>query len=56
MFNEYGFDKPFSRTDIVEYTELSLASASVLINKMKQFELIEAASDQGRGRYKFKER
>ena len=56
MFNEYGFDKPFSRTDIVEYTELSLASASVLINKMKQFELIEAACDQGRGRYKFKER
>lgn len=54
MFSEYGFEKAFNRTDIVEHTHLSLAAASILINKMKNFDLIEAVSGQGRGMYRFK--
>ncbi len=54
MFSEYGFEKAFNRTDIVEHTHLSLAAASILINKMKNFNLIEAVSGQGRGMYRFK--
>lgn len=53
MFERFGFDEVFGRSAVVELLELQNSSASKLISKLVQAEVIEPVSGRGKGRYRF---
>lgn len=53
LFREFGFDLAFARADIMELAGITSSPAGDLIKKLKEAELIEAVSGQGKGKYKF---
>ena len=50
-----GFDGVFGRNDIMEIIAVSITAAGNLLNKLKEAELIEPVSGQGKGKYKYVE-
>ncbi len=56
MFDKFGFDTVFGRSSIVELLEIQNSSASKLISKLVQAEIIEPVSGKGKGKYKFSEK
>ena len=55
LFDRFGFEQVFSRSDIISLTGIGSTAASDLISKMKSFGLTEAVSGQGKGKYRFKQ-
>ena len=53
LFAHMGFDGVFGRNDIMEIIAVSITAAGNLLNKLKEAELIEPVSGQGKGKYKF---
>ena len=52
IFDEYGFDNDFDRTDVMAITGITKTPATNLIRKMKESKLI-ILSENGRGKYHF---
>lgn len=53
LFNNFEYERPFSRSDIIQICSLAPSSAGKMLNKLKESGLIEAVAGQGRGKYKF---
>lgn len=53
LFAHMSFDGIFGRNDIMEIVNISITAAGNLINKLKEAELIESVTGQGKGKYKF---
>lgn len=53
LFAQFGFDSVFARADIMKLAGITSTPAGELIKKLKEAELIEAVSGQGKGKYKF---
>ncbi len=53
MFDAFGYDTVFGRSAIVELLEIQNSSASKLLSKLVQAEIIVPVSGQGKGKYKF---
>ena len=53
LFQAFGFEKVFGRTDVMKRLNLTASPASALLKKMLQTGLIEAVSGQGKGKYVF---
>lgn len=53
LFNQFGFDSAFVWVDIMKLAGITSTPAGELIKKLKEAELIEAVSGQGKGKYKF---
>lgn len=49
-----GFDETFRRADIMEILEIASSTAGYLIKTMKDNDIIEPVTGQGKGKYKFK--
>lgn len=56
LFDKFGFDEVFGRSAVAELLQLQNSSASKLISKLDQAEIIEPASGHGKGKYQFKGR
>lgn len=54
LLEEYGYDEIFGRSAVAELLELKDSSASKLISKLVQADIIEPVSGHGKGKYKFK--
>ncbi len=54
IFKFFGFDGIFGRSSVVELLNLQKASASKLLSKLLQADIIEPVSGHGKGKYKFK--
>ena len=53
LFESFGYDVPFSRADVIELCGLAPSSAGKMLSKIKEFDLIIPATEQGRGKYIF---
>lgn len=53
LFENFGYDVPFSRADVIELCGLAPSSAGKMLSKIKELDLIVSASEQGRGKYIF---
>ena len=53
LFDSFNYEKSFTRQDIIKLCKLAPSSTSKVINKLKEIGLIEAVTNQGRGKYKF---
>lgn len=53
LFEEFEFDIPFSRADIVELFSITTTPANDLLRKLKEASLIESVKGMGKGKYKF---
>ncbi len=51
---DFGYEKAFGRTDIIDVIGIGKSSASEFISKLLQAEIIEPVSGQGKGKYRFK--
>ncbi len=55
MFEEFGFDSIFGRSAAAELLKIKNSSASKLIAKLVQAEILEPVSGHGKGKYRFTE-
>lgn len=55
LYQQYGTEHSFSRTDIMNLLDLSASPASALIARLKEAGLIEPANGKKRGIYHFKQ-
>lgn len=53
LFENFGYDVPFSRADVIELCGLAPSSAGKMLSKIKELDLIVPATEQGRGKYIF---
>ena len=53
LFENFGYDVPFSRADVIELCNLAPSSAGKMLSKIKELGLIVPAAEQGRGKYIF---
>ena len=53
LFNNFGVEGVFGRTEIARTLKITVSPAGELINKMKSAGLIEAVAGFGKGKYKF---
>ncbi|MDO4853388.1 MAG: hypothetical protein Q4A88_08225, partial [Clostridia bacterium] len=53
MFDTFGFQTVFGRTDVCTVTGLSPAAASALLKKLLNVGAIAKAEGQGKGKYRF---
>lgn len=53
LFENFGYDVPFSRADVIELCNLAPSSAGKMLKKIKELGLIVSAAEQGRGKYIF---
>lgn len=53
LFNEYMFETIFSRADIMKKFNMASSSAGKMLNKLKDFGIIEPVSGYGKGKYRF---
>lgn len=53
LYRQFGFDTAFARADIMKLVGVTSSPAGALIDKLKEAELIEPVSGQGKGKYKF---
>ena len=56
MFERFGFDHYFGRTEVMETLSLTASPASALISKMLISDLIVPISGHGKGKYIFTKR
>lgn len=54
LFGLFTFDETFRRADIMEILEIASSTAGYLIKTMKDNDIIEPVTGQGKGKYKFK--
>lgn len=54
LFDEYGFDQIFDRSDVMELVGLKSSAVSNLISKLLEAGIIEPVTGHGKGKYKFK--
>lgn len=53
LFENFGYDVPFARADVIELCKLAPSSAGKMLNKIKELGLIVSVAEQGRGKYIF---
>ena len=53
LFDNYEYEKAFTRSNVIQICNLAPSSAGKMLNKLKEIGLIEAVYGQGRGKYKF---
>lgn len=56
LFERYEYEFAFGRTDIMQICNLAASSAGKMINRLKEFKLIEPVTGHGKGKYKFIQR
>lgn len=54
LFDKFGFDGVFGRSEVMEFLELKASGASKLLANLVQADIIEPVSGYGKGKYKFK--
>lgn len=54
LFDEYGYNRVFGRSDMMELVGLKSSAVSNLISKLLEAGIIEPVTGQGKGKYKFK--
>ena len=54
LFEKYGFEKIFGRSDVMELLGLQASSTSKFLSNILQAEIIETVSGHGKGKYKLK--
>ncbi len=54
LFDEFGFDKVFGRSEVMKLLNLKASGASKFLSNLMQADFIETVSGQGKGKYKFK--
>lgn len=55
LYQHYGTQQCFTRSDVAEALNVTTAPATVLMRKMKEASLIELANGKSRGAYRFKQ-
>ena len=55
LFEKFGFDEIFRRSEVMELLELKGSGASRLLSNLVQVDIIEPVSGHGKGKYKFKQ-
>ena len=53
LFNEFGFESFFSRSDVVDIVGITVTPASALLKKLADLSITEAVSGMGKGKYRF---
>lgn len=53
LFEEYGYDRFFGRTDVMNMLSITASPASALIKKMLEMKLIYPMKGKGKGKYLF---
>ncbi len=53
LFDEFGYEYPFCRADIMDRFNIASSSAGKLLDKLKNVDLIEPVTGQGKGKYHF---
>lgn len=53
LFYEFGFEKLFSRSDVLDILEITVTPASTLLKKLVDLGITEAVSGMGKGKYRF---
>ena len=56
LFDRYGYDQFFGRTEVIELLSLTPSPASALIKKMLDMQLIYPMKGKGKGKYLFKKK
>ena len=56
LFDRFGYDEIFGRGAVVQLLGLKDSSASKLIKKLAQAEMIEPVYGHGKGKYKFRKK
>ena len=54
LFEKFGFDGVFGRSEVMEFLELKASGTSKLLANLVQADIIEPVSGYGKGKYKFK--
>lgn len=54
LFDEYGYNRVFGRSDMMELVGLKSSAVSNLISKLLEVGIIEPVTGHGKGKYKFK--
>ena len=54
LFEKYGFEKIFGRSDVMKLLGLQASSTSKFLSNILQAEIIETVSGHGKGKYKLK--
>ncbi len=54
LFNEYGFDRFFGRTEVMDLLQITASPASSIIKKMLELEIIYPMKGKGKGKYLFR--
>lgn len=54
LFDEYGYNRVFGRSDMMELVGLKSSAVSNLISKLLEAGIIEPVTGHGKGKYKFK--
>ena len=54
LFDKFGFDGVFGRSEVMEFLELKASGTSKLLANLVQADIIEPVSGYGKGKYKFK--
>lgn len=54
IFDEYGFNQRFGRSDVMGLIGLKSSAVSNLISKLLEAGIIEPVTGHGKGKYKFK--
>lgn len=54
LFEKFGFEQVFGRTEVMELLGLKASSASKLLSNLLQADIVETVSGYGKGKYKFK--
>ena len=53
LFENFGYDIPFTRADVIEICSLAPSSAGKMLNKIKELGVVVSVAGQGRGKYQF---
>lgn len=54
LFEKFGFEQVFGRTEVMELLGLKASGASKLLSNLLQADIVETVSGYGKGKYKFK--
>lgn len=54
LFDEYGFNQLFGRSDVMDLIGLKRSAVSNLISKLLEAGIIEPVTGHGKGKYMFK--
>lgn len=53
LYESFGYEKIFSRSDVMDVLAITPSPASVLINRMKIADIIKPVRGLGKGKYRF---